>query len=259
MSKKRIAEILVNEWKLANGWTPARILQEHFAAEQRLSKIASVRMEAAEARVLVAGITQDFVKDVAKALKTSLGSVVELLKDSRVTRFFSKVGWSFQKLYDLAKKGYHTYKEVRDIIRKFAESIGARGYRWTNEQLAKLDNFVRSNPILMRVSGFALAGLLAYIWFRQADTGDATFDFDASDIINAFSGNYSFLDMFGGKDGLMYLVTLALGTSGMSFVWPGSGSAQFISSVLVALINSLHIRFRKEKPKSDEKVPVLAV
>lgn len=259
MSKKVIAEILVNEWKLANGWTPARLLQEHFAGEQRFSKVASEKMAAAEARVLVAGITLDFVRDIANAMRTSVGSIIEVLKDSQVVKFFSKIGWSFKKLYDLLRKGYQTYKEIVDVVWDFASEIGARGTKWTNDQLVKLDGFVKKNSRLFRISGLVLGGLLAFLWFWQADTGDASFDFDASDITDALAGRFSFTDIFGGMSGLTYLVTLVMGVGSVSFPWPGAASAQFISAVLSALIIKFRVYFRKESPKRDEKIPALAV
>jgi hypothetical protein len=259
MSKQRIAEILVSEWKLSHGWTPARILQEHFAGEQRFCKVASERMAAAEAKILVAGITLDFVKEVASAMKTSMGSIIEIFKNSDVVKFFSKIGWSFKKLHDLLKKGYQTYKEIRDIIKDFALEIGIRTDRWSKEALAKLDEFVKTNSKLMRISGIALGGLLIFVWFHQAFTGDSAYDFDVNDILNGLSGRFSFADIFGGHNGLMLLVSLAMGVSGVSFPWPGSTSSHFIASVIAAMITRLRLRFRKERQLDDEKIPALAV
>jgi hypothetical protein len=259
MSKKRIAEILVSEWKLANGWTPARILQEHFATEQRYSKVASEQREAAEARVMVAGITMDFVKQVASALKTSIGSVIEIFKDSKVVKFFTKIDWSFEKLHNLLKRGYSAIKDIRDEVKDFAIELGVRGDRWSRENLQKLDEFARKNNKLMRISGIALGGLLIFFWLNQAFIGDPQYDFDTGDILDALSGNIGFTDIFGGQNGLMLLVSLAMGMGNVSFPWPGATSAQFVASIITAIISRIRLHFRRERPKDNEEIPALAV
>jgi hypothetical protein len=249
MSKQILAEILVNEWKLANGWTPARILQEYFASEQWRVKTASEKAMDAEARVLVAGITMDFVKDLAAALKTSWGSVVELLKNSKIIKFFSAIGWSFKYLYDLMKKGYRTYKELRKVFGEYVANTKVG--HWTNEELKKLDEYLQNHPTTRRLSGLALGGLLLYLWFYMADIGDPEWDFDMSDIFDALSGRYSFSGVFGGADGVILLVTLLTGSM-ISFPWFAPNSVLFIAAVINTVIKKLRVRFRSEKPRREE-------
>lgn len=252
MSKKVIAEILVNEWKLANGWTPARILQEHFAGEQRFAKVASERIAAAEARVLVAGVTLDFVRDMAKALGTSIGAVVELLKDSAIVKFFKAIGWSFQKLWQLLKEGLALWRKVRDILAGYVAST--KVVRWTTEELKKLDEFLKNHPYIRRLSGWVIAGLLCYIWFQEAYVGDPDYDFDVTDIVAAIGGAYAFSDIFGGTNGAKMLVGLLAGMA-ISFPWPGSSSVHFIGSVIGVLLKRMHKRYKvKRETKEEEKM-----
>jgi hypothetical protein len=256
MNREALADIVANEWLLVNGWTPAGILQEHYASMQRRAKVASEKMEAAEARVLSAGVTLDFVKGIAEALNTSLGSVVELMKDSRVVKFFSKIGWSFKKLYDLLKKGYHAYRDLRKVMAEYLANT--KVFRWTTDELKKLDEFFSQHPTVRRLTGIALAGLLLYIWFNEAYIGDPDYDFDVRDILGALAGSYSFADIFGGPDGATMLTSLLIGTM-VSFPWPGATSVHFIASIIGALGKRLHLHFRKEHPEKDEKVPALVV
>lgn len=256
MSKKVIAEILVNEWKLANGWTPARLLQEHFAGEQRFSKVASEKMAAAEARVLVAGITLDFVRDIANAMKTSMGSIIEIFKDSQVVRFFSKIGWSFKKIWDLMKDGYRTYVDIRKTALEYMSNTKA--IQWTTEELKKLDAFFSNHPYIRRVTGLALAGLLIWLFFHTAYIGDMEFDLEIDDVFGAFAGSYSFTKFFGGVNGAKWIVAIFLGAA-VPFSIPGPNTIHFITAFMYTLIKGLRLRFRKESPKRDEKIPALAV
>lgn len=256
MSKQRIAEIIVSEWKLSHGWTPAQILQEHFAGEQRFCKVASKRMAAAEARILVAGITLDFVRDIANAMKTSMGSIIEIFKDSQIVRFFSKVGWSFKKIWDLMKDGYRTYVDIRKIALEYVSNT--KVVRWTTEEFKKLDAFFSNHPYIRRVTGLALAGLLIWLFFHTAYIGDMDFDLDIADVFGAFSGSYSFANFFGGVNGAKWIVAIFFSMA-VPFAIPGPNTIHFITAFMYTLIKGLRLRFRKERPTKDEKIPALAV
>lgn len=246
MSYEVIAESLVNEWKLSNGWAPSLIAQEWYTHQLRTVKFASEKeyREMVEARELVAGATMDFIKEISSAIGASIGSVVEMLKDSRVVRLFSKLNWSFEKLSNFLKRGYREFKELRDMVKDFGIEIGVRGTRWTSEQLKKLDDLIRNHPRAMRISGIALGSLMLFIWFNQAFIGDPDYDFDISEITDALSGRYSLADMFGGHDGLIMLTGLAMGVSGITYPWPGSTSMQFIASIIWTLAKRIGIRLK---------------
>lgn len=241
MTYERIAEHLVDEWKLANDYTPVDILQAHFASMCRISKTASDCREYAEARVMVAGVTIDFIQEVAEAIGASIGSVMELLKDSKVVRFFSKIGWSFRKLWDILKKGYHAYVELRRVIAEYLANT--RVGRWTTEELKKLDEFLKKHPVASRISGPIVGAILVYIWFNEAYTGDPVYDFDTSEIINALSGRFSLADIFGGSNGAVTLMGLVVGGA-ISFPWPGPTTVHFISAIIMTLAKKLHVRLQ---------------
>lgn len=247
MSHEVIAESLVNEWKLANGWTPSLIAQDWYTHQLRTAKFASMSdyHDMIEARSMVAGVTTEFVNEIAEAVGASVGSVVELLKNSQVVKLFYKLRWSFDILSDLLKKGYQEYKELRKMVKDFAIEIGVRGVRWPTEQLHKLDNMIQSHPRAMRISGVALGALMLFIWFNQAFIGDSDYDFDISEVTDALSGRYSLADMFGGRDGVIMLTTLVLGVGGLSYPWPGAVGAQFVAAVVATLAKKTGMRLKK--------------
>ena len=239
---RRVAERVSDEWKLANGWSPSVILQEWYAHKVRTSKTASERNEYVEARLMVAGVTMDFVKDLAKATGNSLGSVMELLKNSKVVRFFSKIGWSFRKLWELLRNGFQGYRNLRKVMSEYLAST--RVNRWTTDELKKLDQFFQTHTVTRRMTGVALGALLVFIWFNEAFIGDPEYDFDISEIADALAGRYSFADIFGGVDGATKLITLLVG-SVVDFPWPGPTSAIFLVSVLSLLARRMRMRLQK--------------
>ena len=249
MSHAVIAESLVNEWKLANGWTPALVAQDWYTHQIRTSKFASMSdyHKMIEARIMVAGATTEFVEEISEAVGASVGSVIELLKNSQVVKLFYKLRWSFDKLSDFLKKGYQEFKNLKNIVRDFALEIGVKGMRWSTEQLEKLDNLIRNHPKAMRISGVALGALMLFVWFNQAFTGDADYDFDLSEVTDALSGRYSLADIFGGHDGTMMLTTLVMGAGGLSYPWPGAAEMQFIAAIIITLARKMGTRLKKAK------------
>ena len=247
MAHEIIAESLVDEWKLANGWTPALIAQEWYTHQLRTTKFASERerQEMIEARVLVAWATTEFVKEIADSVGASISSVMSLLKNSQVVKLFSKLRWSFDRLSEYLKKGYQEFKELRRIVKDFAVEIGVRGTRWTTEQLEKLDVFIKTHPKAMRIGGVALGTMMLFIWFNQAFIGDAEYDFDLSEVVDSLSGRYSLADIFGGINGTMTLTVLALGTAGVSYPWPGAAEVQFVAAIVTTLASKLGTRLKK--------------
>lgn len=96
----------------------------------------------------------------------------------------------------------------------------------------KIDEVLNRYPILRRVAGFALAGLLLYMWMNMSFVGDFESDFDMSNIVDAMRGSYSLGDLFLSDQGLANLALFAVGTfTGISFIWLGSS----VINILIAI------------------------
>ena len=106
-----------------------------------------------------------FIKGLASQLKFDIGELVKLFKDTRVFKFFAKVGWSLKKLYDLLKKGLKVAHNVADVISEYIAKTGVA--KWTTEKLNDLDKFLATHPKTRRLAGIAVAALLVYIWFNM--------------------------------------------------------------------------------------------
>ena len=182
-----------------------------------------------------------FIKDIAGQTKLKVKELIPLISDFRVFKFFQKIGWSFKKLFGLLKKGFKVAHTLADVISEYmAETKVAK---WTTNELKKLDEFLSRHPMIKRVTGVAVAGILVYIWFNMTFTGDVAYDFDMSTVLAALGGTLSLSKIFGGAEGIKLLMLFVTGAAlGLSFPWPGSGSVKFISAILGTLATKLKIK-----------------
>ena len=175
----------------------------------------------------------EFFQALADISKQKLEDLVVLFKDSRVFKFFQHINFNLKFFFDLIKKGFKAYTEVQKAIAQYVSEskIG----KFTQDKMQGLDAFLKNHPVLKRISGIAVAGLLLYIWMNMSYTGDFSYDFDFSDILSSLSGNFSLETLFAGVDGTRLLLLFATGLVGLSFPWPGPSSVQMVVSLLLGL------------------------
>jgi len=175
----------------------------------------------------------DFIKSLADYAAIKLEDIVSLFKDSRVFKFFNAIKFNLAILWKYIKAGFSAYIDLQKAIAEYVAST--KVVKWTTSALHDLDKFLQNHPKLRRIGGFAVAGLLIYIWLNMSFTGDFAYDFDFSDILLAVGGKYSLGTLFGGPEGTRMLMLFATGVIGLSFPWPGPTHIQFVG----ALINGL--------------------
>ena len=175
----------------------------------------------------------DFIKTLASAAGANLQDTLKLFKDSRVFKFFSALRFNLANLWKSIKAGFAAYSQIQRAVAEYISKtkIG----RWTEEALRDLDAWLQKHPTIKRIGGFAVAGMLLYIWLNMSFTGDFKYDFDSSDILAALSGNFALSTLFAGTEGTRLLLLFVIGVFGLSFPWPGPTSAKLAISVLNGL------------------------
>jgi hypothetical protein len=175
----------------------------------------------------------DFIKTLASTAGANLQDTLTLFKDSRVFKFFSALRFNLANLWKSIKAGFAAYAQIQRAIAEYVSKtkIG----RWTEEALRDLDVWLQKHPVIKRIGGFAVAGLLLYIWLNMSFTGDLSYDFDSSDILAALSGNFALSTLFAGAEGTRMLLLFVTGVIGLSFPWPGPTSGKLALSVLNGL------------------------
>lgn len=180
-----------------------------------------------------------FIKDLASTIGAQFSNLIQLFKIKDIYTFFSKIGWSFKKLYDLVKKGFSLANDLADAIAEYIAKTGIG--KWTEEKLRELDEFLKNHPKTKRITGVAVAAIIAYIWFNMTFTGNWEYDFDMSDLVAALAGQFSLSSVFAGKDGIKLLMLFSTGLAGLSFPWPGPNTIKFICSVLFAAAREYNV------------------
>jgi hypothetical protein len=186
----------------------------------------------------------DFVKDLASNISVNIKDLAKLFMNRSVFNFFSKIKWSFEFVFDLAKKGLKIYREVLDAIGEYVAKTKVG--KWTEDTLNDLDNFLKTHPKIKRIAGIGVAALLIYIWFNMTFTGDFEYDFNLADVLAALGGKFSLSQIFAGKDGMKLLLLFATGVIGLSFPWPGPTSVKFLTAVVKSIAQWAKIKLVKE-------------
>lgn len=241
-----IVDRLVIEWQLEHGWSPTKILYAHFREQASSStRTAAEKRGLREAKQAVAVVKPKFFMELAKASGKSLASLIQLFKDSRVVRFFKKIGWSFKKLHEKLKAGYNNLKELQRAFSDYVKE--SKVGKWTarqltSERLKNIDEWMKRNPKIKRLTGVAVGAILIYIWFNMTFVGNPLYDFDLSDMVAALGGSFSLEALFSGPKGATLLLLFLTGAfAGLTFPWPGAAGAKFI----VAITSTLAKRLRK--------------
>lgn len=229
--------------RLARNENPVKILQEYYASIRYANQYFEKMRKEAFNQLAFAPV--QFFKDLAEKLKIKLVDILRLFKDSKIVKFFSKIGWSFTKLYNLLKEGWKNLKGISEAIREFIEQNKIS--KFTVEQLKNLDVFLKRHSRTKHIVGIGVAGVLLFIWFFMSYSGDPSYDFDMSDIFNALSGNYSFIELFSGSSGIKLLTLFATGTIlKISFPWPGPNNVKFMLAIVYTLADKIRQRLRKD-------------
>jgi len=214
------------------------ILESSYISEGFLSKLSS-------------GIKSkiDFFTEVAKTIGKDVSDLLVLFKDSRFFKIFKAIGFAINKIVSLFKLGVKTYNNIQNILAEKIASLG--GVKFIKKNLHLLDEFFTNHPILKKLGGLAIAGLLFYIWTQMSFTPDLEYSMDFKDIILALSGSFSLAELFASPSGITMLIYLASGMLlGLSTPWPGKQATQIVGGLLFSAYRLLKIKgIKLEMPK----------
>ena len=192
----------------------------------------------------------DFIKEVAKSAGQDLTKIIQMFKDSRFFKIFKVIGFSIKKIVQLFQLGIKTYNNLQNILAEKIASLG--GVKKIKKNLHLLDDWFNEHPVLKKIGGLAVAGLLFYIWTQMSFTPDLEYSMDFKDILSALSGNFSIGDLFASAAGITMLTYLASGMLlGLSAPWPGKQSTQIIGGLIFSAYRLLKPKgVKMEMPKN---------
>jgi hypothetical protein len=190
---------------------------------------------------------RDEITAIVEQFKIGMADIVKALKHKDAFAFFKAIRFNL----GLALKAVTSFtKMVRQGLLSVFEELSKTGVvKKLQAGAMKVDEVLDKYPILKKVGGLVIAGLLIYIWLNMSFIGDAQFDLDLSTIALAFEGSFSIADLFVSPSGLMMLALLGTGFMGIGFGWMGARAL----NILIALLYTLFKRLRMASPAAALK------
>jgi hypothetical protein len=181
----------------------------------------------------ILGAFHEFLTNLAEEVKTDISAFVKALLSKDIFKLLSKVRFSLSRLVEFLQKAG---RMVKDGILQVFETLERKG--WLDKIRSgamKIDDIINEFPILKKVTGPVIAGLLLFIWLNMTFTGDFQYDFNVGMMFDALGGKFSIYDLFATPSGLTMLTLLGTGllTGGaLSFPWLFSEKLNLLTAIL---------------------------
>jgi hypothetical protein len=200
----------------------------------------------------------NFIKEMASGFALKIGDLVRAFKNKDIFKFFASFNFSFKNVAEAFKQVYNLIKELTHLIPQgtakgllnLGKKLPPETQKTIKNAVQKVDKFLKSKG---KFGQAVFACFLIWIWLSAGLTGDAAYDFDASEPLDAIRGKLTFAQFFLGDNGngtnrdgtpspaLEYLGLIILGKLGYGGILP---YAQFSNGVFLAV--SLIQYFAKE-------------
>jgi hypothetical protein len=212
---------------------------------------------AAYDRAVTAGISTDLVlkakgwlKEIKSVVELPIADLLQSLSHHSVFKLLRSVKFNLNKLFQGVVAAMSLMRKGLSVsIQKLSKSGTFDKLR---SGAVSLDQVIQAHPLLAKLTGVALAGLLFYMWLNMSFTGDFDSDFSFDNIAKALTGRFT-LEHFVSDEGLVDLLLVMIGVStGLSFPWLASS----LANVLVALVYT-GFKHLKNRKSSNELRPIL--
>jgi len=177
------------------------------------------------------------LKDIGNLLKESgeVGweHIVQAFKEKSVFTLLKGVGFSLAKLLKAVKAaaglpGNALFRALQDLTELIGSSKAFKALK-VSERLELLDKVLKKHPVLTKLTGLALAGLLIWMWLHASFTGHVDRDLDLVDaVVDCIRGNFDLKELFTSPDGINSLACLLFGiaTGGAGLTSYGFGKVE---------------------------------
>jgi len=231
---------------------------QHTQLDEALSKVTYEQYTAIMEGRLDEGIIDFAVglkKDIAKVFAEFKDEIQKLIQEFGDEAKDIAKGFATKKMFYIFRAFKFSVKAMTAILVKVAglwrESLGAIFEEMAKSGIMKkiqsgamkIDEVLAKYPILKKISGPLVAGLLIYIWLNMSFIGDPQYDLDFMSVFGALGGNFSLADLFTGKSGLM-LITLFSTGGFISAPWLGNTAA----NIVLALMYTALTAYKKNHP-----------
>jgi hypothetical protein len=191
---------------------------------------------------LIPGIFQelkDTMQEIVEDFKVEMSDIIDALKNKEVFRLLKTIG------FRTALKAFRSFSKLisAPVSRAFKELHDTKMFQSFRENRDTIREFLDRHPVIKKLSGIALAGLLLYIWFNMTFIGALQFDMDLSDVVDAIRGTYTIEHFLTSPDIVKYIVLFLTGfVGGFSVAWLGHS----IYNLILAITYTF---YKKNKPQ----------
>lgn len=177
------------------------------------------------------GDMKEHLQQIADDFKVGFAEVIKAFKQKDIFALLKGIGFNIKAMW----KALHTFTALvpKGLFNVFDKLVKSGALDKLKSGAMKIDELLHAHPILARLGGIAIAGLLLWIWFNMSFTGNPQFDLNVDTILMAFHGHYSLTDLFLSPDGLTMLTLLGAG------MFTGIGVAYFAAETLGGYANLL--------------------
>jgi len=216
-----------------------------------LSKVGSVAMDTV---LRVFKPIKDEILSIAKDFKISVSEIVKAFKQRDIHRLLVACHFNVKTLIRaIGEFGEFWIRGLRSIFEEIARN---KYFQKIRSGLMKLDDLLEMYPMLKKVSGPAVAGLLLYVWLNSSFTGKMSVDMDLSSILAALRGNYSLADLIASPDG-MFMITLFATGGLISATWLSSSTSNLILALLYTGYRRVEGRLPPALKQLDNVIPMV--
>lgn len=190
----------------------------------------------------------EMIQQVAHSIGAEVTEIIDLFRTKPMLAFLKAIRFSLKTIVTPLREFSKLYKD--GILKVFEHIHQTKAFQKIHSGAMKIDEFLDEYPVLRRLAGPAVAGLLIWMWLSGNFTGNPELDMDLSAIVKAaLAGQWSVADLFTSKQGL---AALGLLFTGLFEPWP---SPAWLSGGLPynALVALCYTAYKHVPKKADFK------
>ncbi len=181
------------------------------------------------------------LSNIDTELRISTRDLIQAFKNRDVFEILKQFGFSFKKMM----AGIHKATGLinKGLISIFTDLHKTGVFKKLRNGTIAIDDLFEKHPILKKVSGPVVAGLLLIVWLNISFIGNFDYDMDVSAIFNAISGNFSLHDLFVSPAGLAMLTFVATNMASggvLSVSWLGATKANLAIAVIYTAMKNVN-------------------
>lgn len=180
----------------------------------------------------IISFVKNTVSDIIEDNKLSVKEIVRAFKDRSIFGVLKAFGFSVLRMIKSIEKVSGLLSQ--GIIGVFREIHKTRLLNKIKSGAIAIDEVLDKYPILKKLTGPLIAGILLYTWLNMSFIGNFEYDMNISAMFAALAGTFSVEELFASPQGNAMLALLATGIlsgGALSVAWMGSTTANMAAAI----------------------------